>query len=223
MPFMRPLIFIILVLNSIVSFGQSEFEKQYSSEVCSCMESKQYTAYNADNFVICIQQVFENDSAQVIKEYERIYGDTLFSDSRHFGNDLYKKIRISMVSECKPYAIFIDSLRYNELKNLNQDSLKIKLKNLDTIASVKHDINYYNQRSLLFFQLRLYDSVASNSSKVLQQDSNNVQALYFKGWVNEIKGNYDEAMILYDKVASITKEEDFLIFSALARRKKNGM
>jgi tetratricopeptide (TPR) repeat protein len=220
---MRPLIFIVLVFSSTVSFGQAEFEKQYSNDVCSCMEKKQYTTYNSDNFLICFQQAFEKDSAQVIKEYERIYGDTLFSESRHFGNELYQKIRISMISDCKPYAVFIDSLRYNHLKNLNQDSLKVELKNLDTIASAKQDVDYYNQRSMLFFQLHLYDSALNNSDKVLQQDSNNAQALYFKGWVNEIKGNYDEAIMLYDKVALMTKEEDFLIFSALAKRKKNGM
>lgn len=220
---MRSLIFIVLFFITHLSFGQSEFEKKYSSEVCSCMDSTQYTAYNTDNFLICFQTVFENNSAQVVHEYERIYGDTLFSEGRHFGNDLYKKIRISMISECKSYAIFVDSLRYNKARNLNQDSLKLELKKLDTIAYSKQDVSYYNRKSILFFQLRLYDSTLNNSNKALKQDSNNVQAMYFKGWVNEIQGNYDEAIILFDKVALITKDDDFLIFSALAKRKKNGM
>ena len=220
---MRTLILILLAFKSIFSFGQSAFEKQYSSDVCNCMESKQNTSFNTDNFLICFQQVLGNDSAQIIQEYKKIYGDTIFSESRHFGNDLYNKLKISMVSECKPYATFLDSLRYNEVKSLNKDSVRLELKNLNTTAFLKQDISFYNQKSVLFFQLQLYDSAINNSNKVLKQDSNNAQAMYFKGWANEIKGNYDVPVMLYNKLALLTRQDYFLILSALVKRKKNGM
>jgi hypothetical protein len=69
----------------------------------------------------------------------------------------------------------------------------------------------------------MFDSALTNANIVLRLDSTNTQAMFFKGWVNEIKGNYDEAILLYDKVAASTKQENFLIFLALAKRKKNGM
>jgi tetratricopeptide (TPR) repeat protein len=158
-----------------------------------------------------------------MQEYKRIYGDTVFSEDRHFGRDLYERIKVSLVGECKPYAILFDSLRYNSIKKLNQDSVTIQLKNLDTVGLVRRNKDYFNQKSLLFFQAKMYDSSLANANKVLNIDSTNTQAMYFKGWVDEIKGNYDEAIFLYDKVAALTKQDNFLIFSALAKRKKNGM
>lgn len=220
---MRALIFIILIFNSTFSFGQSEFEKLYSNQACACIESKHFTIYTVENFVTCFQEVLQNDSAQVIQEYKRIYGDTTFSEGRHFGHDLVARVQISLIGECKAYAVFVDSMRYNSIGNLNQDSLKVLLKNLDTVASMRRNKEFYNQKALLFFQSSMFDSALTNANKVLQIDSTNAQAMYFKGWVDEIKGNYNEAVVLYDKVAASTKQENFLIFSALAKRKKNGM
>ncbi|MEO6288956.1 MAG: hypothetical protein ABIO76_03495 [Ginsengibacter sp.] len=51
---------------------------------------------------------------------------------------------------------------------------------------------------------------------------NNFQGLYIKAWINEIKGNYDEAISLYNKVAELTHMNSFYIFSEVAKRKKNG-
>ena len=92
-----------------------------------------------------------------------------------------------------------------------------------SMGLVRQNKDYYNQKALLFFQSKIYDSSLANANKVLNIDSTNAQAMYFKGWVDEIKGNYNEAIFLYDKVAALTQQDDFLIFSALARRKKNGM
>ena len=223
MPFMRLLIFIVSIFSFKLSLGQTQFEKQYSSDVCSCVENKHLTTYTVDNFITCFQEALEKDSIQVMQEYKRIYGDTVFSEDRHFGRDLYERIKVSLIGECKTYAILFDSLRYNSINKINQDSVTIQLKNLDTVGSVRRNKDYYNQKSLLFFQSKMYDSSLANANRVLTIDSANAQAMYFKGWVDEIKGNYDEAIFLYDKVAALTKQDNFLIFSALAKRKKNGM
>jgi tetratricopeptide (TPR) repeat protein len=220
---MRAIIFIVSVFSLNFSFGQSEFEKQYSKDVCACIESKYSTGYNIDNFIVCFQETLQNDSALVMQEYKRIYGDTLAVDGRHFGHDLYEKIKVSMISECKPYLMLFDSLRYKSIKNLNQDSLKMQLKNLDTVTLTSMNENFYNQKALLWFQSSMYDSALINAEKVLKLDSNNAQALFMKGWVDEIKGNYDEAILLYNKVAELTSQDNYLIFSAIAKRKKRGM
>ena len=69
----------------------------------------------------------------------------------------------------------------------------------------------------------MYDSSLSNAEKALAINSNNIQALYIKGWINEIKGSYDAAILLYNKVAELTHMNSFYIFSEIAKRKKNGM
>jgi tetratricopeptide (TPR) repeat protein len=220
---MRPLIFTFFIFIFNLSFGQSEFEKQYSMDVCSCLEGKHMARYTIDNFVVCFQETLQNDSALLMQEYKKIYGDTLYLDKRHFGHDLFEKIKVSMISECKPYFMLFDSLRYKSIKKLNHDSLKMQLKSLDTVALINMNEKFYNQKALLLFQLSMYDSSLINSEKVLKLDSNNAEALFIKGWINEIKGNYDQAISLYNKVAKLTKQDSFLIFSAIAKRKKISM
>ena len=223
MPFMRSVIFIILVFNSVFSFGQSEYEKHYVKEVCSCLESQHDIKYNDDHFLGCFHDVMMKDSVQMLQEYKGIYGDTNFSEDRHFGHDLFDRAQIILIADCKIYADCFDSLRYRRFKNLNQDSIKMVLRNLDTVDLVRHDIDFFNQKSFLFFLSSMYDSAIANSDKVLQLDSTNPQAMYYKGWVDDIKGDYDEAILLYDKVAASTNDKNFLLFSALAKRKKTGM
>ena len=149
---MRLLIFIVSVFSLNLSFGQAEFDKQYSSDVCACIESKHFTTYTVDKFIACFQEVLDKDSIQVMQEYKRIYGDTVFSEDRHFGRDLFERIKVNLIGECKPYAMLFDSLRYRSINNLTQDSLTMQLKNLDTVALLRRNKEFYNQKTLLFFQ-----------------------------------------------------------------------
>lgn len=69
----------------------------------------------------------------------------------------------------------------------------------------------------------MYDSSLVDIEKSLSLNANNFQGLYIKAWINEIKGNYDEAISLYDKVAELTHMKSFYIFSEIAKRKKSGL
>ena len=61
---------------------------------------------------------------------------------------------VSMVKDCKTYFIFVDSLRYLDYKNLNQDSVKLQISNLDNTGLSERNDEFYSDKALLFFELK---------------------------------------------------------------------
>jgi tetratricopeptide (TPR) repeat protein len=221
---MRAFIFIALFFFSKCLFGQSAFDKKYSKEVCNCLNNFKSTKdLTETDFMDCFQKVMQADSDLVLQECKNIYGDTSYESGYKFAKDLIERTTINLVKDCKTYFVLTDSLRYEDYKNLNQDSLKLKISNLNNTENSKRNDKFFCEKALLFFELKMYDSSLVDIEKALSLNSNNVQSLYIKAWINEIKGNYDEAISLYDKVAELTHMKSFYIFSEVAKRKKNGM
>jgi tetratricopeptide (TPR) repeat protein len=218
---MRAFIFIALFFFSTCLFGQSAFDTKYSKDVCNCLDNFKSTQdLTGINFMDCFQKVMQDDSDLVLQECKRLYGDTSDESGYKFGKDLIERTSISLVRDCRTYFILTDSLRYEDYKNLNQDSLKLQLSNLNNTESSEMNDKLYSSKALLFFQLKMYDSSLIDIEKALNLNSNNFKSLYIKAWINEIKGNYDEAIFLYDKVAELTHMKSFYIFSEVAKRKK---
>lgn len=209
--------------EGIRSFGQSTLDTKYSVDVCTCIDSVKKMGLTDQSLPDCFQKAMLQNSDLILQETKSKYGDTSEASGYKFGKELAERITISLVEVCKSYFILTDSLRYEDYKNLNLDSLKLQLSILDkTKDSLKND-EFYANKALIFFELKNYDSSLFAIQNSLNLNSNNIQSLYIKGWINEIKGNYDEAIALYNKVAELTHMNSFYIFSEVAKRKKNGM
>jgi len=220
---MRVLITIVFLFIDICSFGQSSLDTKYSADVCACLDSVKVKGINEQNFSDCFQKAVQQNSDLILKETKKQYGDTSEESGEKFGKDLAERMSIALVKNCKVYFIITDSMRYDDFKNLNKDSIKFQLKNMEGTEVSGQNDDFFSNKALLYFELKMYDSSLTNVEKSLTINSNNVQGLYIKGWINEIKGNYDEAILLYDKVAELTQVKSFYIFSEIAKRKKSGI
>ncbi len=220
---MRTVKFIIFLLISAQSFGQSTLDTKYSADVCSCLDSLKKIGLTEQNFQDCFLKAMQQNSDLILQETKEKYGDTSEASGYRFGKELSERITISLVRDCKTYFTLTDSLRYEDYRNLNHDSLRLQLSNLNKIEASLRNSEFYSNEALILFELKNYDSSLSAIEKSLKLNSNNYQSLYIKGWINEIKGNYAEAISLYDKVAELTHMNSFYIFSEVAKRKRNGM
>lgn len=219
---MKIFILLLFLFSSSVLLGQSAFEIKYSKDVCNCLDSINNTEKLSQlNFENCFLKGIMDDSISLLQECFKIYGDTSYESGYKFGQDLIERTTINLVGQCKTYFIFVDSLRYEDYKNLNQDSLKLELEKLNNTEISKSNDEFYSNKALIFFEMKLYDSSLINIENALNLNSNNFQSLYLKAWINEIKGNFDVAIKLYDKVAELTQMKGYYIFSAVAKRKKN--
>lgn len=219
---MRTFKFILFLLIATRSPGQSTLNAKYSSDVCACLENLKRRELTDQNLSGCFQRAMQQNSDLIIRETKTKYGDTSEASGYKFGKELAERTMISLVSNCKTYFILTDSLRYEDYRNLSQDSLKLQLNNLNKTQATSRNSEFYGNEALLYFELKNYDSALFVIKKSLDLNSNNFQSLYIKAWINEIKGNYDEAIKLYDKVAELTHMNSFYIFSEVAKRKKNG-
>ncbi|HET7119037.1 MAG TPA: hypothetical protein VFI29_21270 [Hanamia sp.] len=220
---MRKLITIVFLVIDIYSFGQPTLDTKYSSDVCACLDSIKAKGINEQNFSDCFQKAAMQNSGLILKETKQEYGDTSEESAYKFGKELAERISITLVKNCRTYFIITDSMRYDDYKNLNEDSIKFQLKDMEETEVSKQNDEFFSNKAMLYFELKMYDSSFTNVEKALTINSDNIQGLYLKGWLNEIKGNYDDAILLYDKVAELTQVKSFYIFSEIAKRKKTGM
>lgn len=214
---------ILFLLFTTRSFGQSTLDAKYSADVCGCLDSIKITGLTRQSLFDCFQKAMLQNNDLIVQATKSKYGDTSEASGYKFGKELAERITISLVRDCKTYFILTDSLRYGDYENLNSDSLKLHLSILDKTKDSLKDDKLYANKALIFFELKNYDSSLFAIEKSLSLNSNNIQSLYIKAWINEIKGNYDEAIMLYNKVAELTHMNSFYIFSEVAKRKKNGM
>jgi tetratricopeptide (TPR) repeat protein len=204
-------------------FAQSAFETKYSKDVCSCLDNLK-NARDSANYMDCFQKAFHDDRELVIQEFQRIYADDTSSENAlKFAKDLRIETSIILIKECNIFFVLTDSLRYEKYKNLNSDSLKNYLRKLNKIESSRRNDQYYSDKAMLFFQLKMLDSSLIEIRKSLNVNPKNIESLYLEGWISEIKGNYDVAISLYNEVAELTHMKSFYIFSEIAKRKKNGI
>lgn len=205
------------------SHSQTTLEKAYAADACNCIDSLKLSAdVNQKDFAVCFQTALLKNHQLVLQESQRIYGDTSYESGFKLGTDLTKKTMIEMVGKCESYFHLMDSLRYEEYKTLDRDSLTIVLKEMNQAGVENQNETFLEKRALLSFHLKKYESALIDIEAVLQKNPGNGQAIFLKGWIYEINGDYDAAKIMYDKVADITKNSSFLIFSEVVKRKKKG-
>jgi tetratricopeptide (TPR) repeat protein len=205
------------------SNSQSTNDAGYSKEICECLDSLSKPADVEHNFPICFSILLDKNSSALTKEVIKTYGSFNKENVAKFTDRLEIRLSVNLFDSCTAFFKFTDSLKHQQYKNLSKDSLTRLLGGLESIDSTKRSKNYYVSASTLHFQLGEYEKAMENVDKVLSEDSLNVSALFIKAFIFDVKGNYQDAIALYDKAARLSHQDGFYIYSALARRKKNGL
>jgi tetratricopeptide (TPR) repeat protein len=217
------LIAIIFLSFPVLSKSQFISEVDCSKGVCECIESSNRTADVEANFRTCFLLSLDRHKPELMQEVQKRYGDLNEKNIMKLMDSLYIEVGIKLIGSCKSYFTFMDSLMHQSYKNLNKDSLKNLLHGAESVNIEKKDKKRYEYISTLYFQLGDYNKAMENSEKILSQDSTSITALFIKASFMDSIKNYQEAIIFYDKVAKLSHQNSFYIYSAIARRKKNGL
>ena len=218
---MKTLLFIITLLFSTPSFGQDSLDKKFSIDVCNCInQTKNFT--EAD-FLSCFQTAMEKNNELILKECKTLYNDTSYQTGYKFGQELYGRVSVSMVYSCKTYYNLMDTLRYSALQGLDKDSIKNEIQNMSKSDPKTWNKDFFTQRGVMYFQISDLDNALKDFDNAIKLDQYALQSIYFKAWTLELKKNYDEAFLLYSNLALLTKKNDFNIFAAIIKQKKNGL
>lgn len=203
--------------------AQTSNISMYSNGVCNCLDSLSKTGGVHQNFPTCFSLTLERNSSAFMQELLQTYGDTSEKSLNKLNDDLLSRMSIDLIQSCTSYFEYTDSLQQRQYKSLNKDSLVALLKHLDSYNETQRDKEYYQYASKLYFQSGDYDNALKNVEQVLLKDSFNTTAIFIKASIEEKKGNYSEAIALYNKVAALANNNAILIYSAMAKRRKNGL
>jgi len=164
-----------------------------------------------------------NNNGLMLQEAKEIYNDTSYQTGYKIGQELYGRISISMIYSCKAYFNMMDTFRNSALRILNKDSISAAISHLNKSAPKIFSDDYFTQRGMMYFQIGNLDDALKDFDRALQLNQYASQSIYFKAWTLEIMKNYEEAYLLYSRVAKLTGKSQFKIFAALADKKKNGL
>jgi tetratricopeptide (TPR) repeat protein len=219
----HPLIVITFLSFPVLSNGQSFTEVDFSKGICECAESSNKIGDIEANVKTCFLQSLDKYNLGLMQAAHKKYGAITEKNVMKIMDSLYVEVGIKLVSSCKPYFIFMDSFMHQTYKNLNKDSLKNLLHKAELVNMEKKDKKHYEYISTLYLQLGDYDKAMENNERILSQDSTSMPALFIKASFMDSIKNYEEAIVLYDKIAQLSHQNIFHIYSAIARRKKNGL
>lgn len=216
-----------LILSLLFAFllnysasSQTNLDSAYRNEVCKCIDSTIILGPNNDIIADCFELAVYKFEKEFTEEVLRLYGDTTEENAARLGTELAGRAAINLIGECDAYFYLMDSIRYTEFRNLDEDSLKNQLSKLNS-PDRKETEGILSQKALLYFQLKSYDSTLVYSDAALNMNGNNTLCLFLKAWAKELKGDYDEAITLYNQVADMTKQQNYYIFSEIAKKKKS--
>ena len=220
MNFRKSFLAIALFLPSVFLMAQSAITKVFATGVCHCFDSLNRKAPSIENVSTCFSSGLEKNDTLIYHEVIRVYGDVQTAHINKFEEDLEETTHLFMIDSCTTYFKLIDSLRFVQLNNLNKDSLRGLLRKAGNIEESKKTKGYREYIGQLYFQLGIFDTAETIEENLLRGDSLNIRSLHIMGLINEIKGNYRDAALLYDRLAALTNKNNYLTFSAIARRKE---
>jgi tetratricopeptide (TPR) repeat protein len=191
---------------------------------CDCISKILDTqTQDANTFNTCFLKSVGKDTLLIKNECKKLYGDTTAEASYKFGNDFFKRNSVNLIYTCDTYFKLLDSTRYEQINSLNKDSIRISIASLNMTNPNTWDKDFLVKRGLFYFALADYLNAEKDFDSSLTIDPNTMQSIYFKAWIYEIKKDYDTAIKLYSDLATLTKLNDFNIFAAIAKRKKNSL
>jgi tetratricopeptide (TPR) repeat protein len=217
---------IILLLFSSNLLGQTAIETKFSSEICNCLSGhKELKEFDSKTYSDCFFKVARSNYSLLQKECIRLYGDTSAKSGKLLGTYLERNLSVTMIQDCEAYFKLKKAQRYfalQALTNLNNDSLKLILGNLNHLSEDMHNNDFFYKRGVVYFQLQDFQNAVADFHMAFVLDSSDYSSLAKEAWTREILGEYDEAIRIYDTLAFKKDNHGFLIFSAMIRREKTG-
>lgn len=204
----------------ITTDAQSVEDKLFK-KMCDCLTLglKEKNGFNDENIATCI------DSDSVLnKELEDYFAttDSLADvDPYEFGREFFNKNQIRLIHECDAWFHFVDSMRYDFLKEVDNKKQQTQIDSLTQLISIEPGKSQlYQLRGLSYFSLLKISEAKADFDKALSLPEASIQCLYFNGWIAEINGNYDKAIDDYKKAKELNNEIYLDTLIAIAERKK---
>lgn len=218
---MKIILTTIFVLSLAVSKGQNKLDKAVSEKICICVN--QLKDWDEEKFGQCFEKSITDHEDLLLEEMSRLGLDSTEESGYKFGQEVYQRLSVNLVYTCKSYGRLMDDLRFSPFKNLNKDSIKAVIASAEKTAPDARDLDFFTQRGLNYFLSDQHTLALADFNSAIQLDKEAFQSIFLKAWTLEKLKKYDEAISLYNQVATSTGKSEFKIFAAISDQKKKGL
>jgi tetratricopeptide (TPR) repeat protein len=188
----------------------------YSQGVCECTDS---SGGVQKSMIDCFRKSVERNTIFFNKAIiER--GDTSENGISKLFDELLYKVQIDLIGICRSFYQYMDSLDRMRDKKLNKDSLQNVMMRLNNLDESKRDKVYYMTKANLFIQLGDYNSALKISDSLISKNPADEVGLLLRALVFDKKEDYEHSSEVYDKLVYTTKKKGYMLFAALAKRRK---
>lgn len=201
------------------TYAQTSLYKTLSTDICGCLVADA-NLEDSIPLVKCFTQALLLNEELFADSLLQHTTDTSYEAGVKMGQELGEKLTVSLAFDCAAYRIGMDKARYKSGPFANIDSVKTALlsANKKTSLSPEEQMDRGMGRMVVkdFAKaLTDFDYLIANGTA----DKKNM-ATYFKAWTLEQMGDYDQAILLYQKAGAATGRKEFKIFEAIAAAKK---
>lgn len=211
----------IIVLAALSGNSQSKFEKAIATTVCECIDK--FKNMDEERFTECFGESMSKNEDLLMEEFKKLGLEETEEAGYKFGQEVFKKMSVSLVYSCKNYAKFMDDVRMTAFRDIDKDSIKTLLQSQAKAETSPKDQAFLTQRGINYFLVGEFGSALNDFNAVLREDDKAYQAKFMKAWALEKQQQYDEAIKIYTELAGIMKKDEFKIFAAICEQKKKGI
>ncbi len=219
---MRTQILIILLFFSGAASAQDSLKTIISNDVCNCIDHlKKITE---DSLSSCFQNAIQKSKEAFIVPGKSNYTDSsYYKASEKLRQEIFESVFLQMVQTCTSYFVFMDTLRHAQLKEFDKDSLKREINKISESDPKKWKKDFYTERGIMYFEMADMENALADFNNAIKSDPNAQESIYFKAWIFELKGNYEDSYKLYNQLAVLTNKSQYKIMAAVVKRKKDGL
>lgn len=207
--------FIILTFFSYHIYGQ-DFKIEFAKSICECAEEEK--EIKDDTLENCFVKMTSDFQPELDKMIDTASDVPKYDQSLAIVKQLFFDMQNNLMQNCDVYYEFLNKTREETLLTLKNDFPESDFELLNAEIEKNKTTNLLWARGSTYLALNKLELAEKDFKESLEIDQNYIRSIFFLGWVNEIKGDYQKAIELYEKTMSITNKQDFLIFIELAKR-----
>jgi tetratricopeptide (TPR) repeat protein len=218
---MKTFSLIFTLFISATTVGQSTLDKKLSATFCDCFSSIQSQSINdVQNCFLKASQANQDSLFMAIKsQYGEISNETI----NRFSQNLLSRMSVSLINDCDAYYKFMDTSRNSIYRDVNKDSVRNAIQVIINKNSENWGKSFFIQRGEMYFEISDLHNALADYNSALKLDSNSVLANYFKAWILERNGNYNEAYDICNRLTLLSSNIKYKILAAIVNRKKDGL
>lgn len=213
---------ITIILSFLLNFvsGQDLVDRLVYKSLCDCMPHILEISKDSETMIECMVKSIGKDSIELQNELEKKYGVQAEEMFFQLGQQYFTSNSVELIDSCDTYFHIMDTMRLLNFQAYNKDSLIDVLNKFNKTDDYYKDTSFYYHRGICYFSLGEYANALSDLS-LSSDNAKNITKMSIIALATEFNKEYDRAISMYNNLFLLTNINEYKIFAAIAKRKKN--